>query len=253
MLKARKIVITIMFIVFTSIIISGCTNTSKVENNKELAEKIVLLEEKNAEILEKIEEMQRDKEEAEKENLWLKNNMSNLYQDIYMTRGIIKEQAKVNHIRENQSLKGQYEIFSVHTINVNTDEREIKYYISLEKEKSLKEKIEVIAQKLSEYSFGLPIELVELKEIEDKKIAIINLKESHYNQKLTNTLDFIGSSWIGNYFQGSAGGSITAYELIETFLQRDYTGQWIDGVKFLYHNEEAEFDHIGNLFQINYR
>ena len=85
------------------------------------------------------------------------------------------------------------------------------------------------------------IDLVEIKEIGNKKVAIINLKEND------------DELWITTYFQGSSGGNITSTQLIETFLQRDYWGKWIDGVEFLYENSKIDFDHVEDLHDISYR
>jgi len=38
------------------------------------------------------------------------------------------------------------------------------------------------------------------------------------------------------------------------YLQKDLEGEWIDGVKFLYNNDDVEFHHVGDLFRnIYYR
>lgn len=43
-------------------------------------------------------------------------------------------------------------------------------------------------------------------------------------------------------------------KLARTFLQSDFQGEWIDGVKFIYNNSETnEFEHIGEfLGKIHY-
>lgn len=40
---------------------------------------------------------------------------------------------------------------------------------------------------------------------------------------------------------------------IETFLQRDYKEQWIDGALFLYNGEKCEYDHVPNLSATKFR
>lgn len=115
--------------------------------------------------------------------------------------------------------------------------------------------MDVIGNELSQYCFdGLPIEVSEIKKVDGKEIAVINLKESVFNEEIDAPKKFVGRTWKAGYFQGSCGGSITSMELIETFLQRDYKGKWIDGVQFLYEgNNITEFDHVPRLSDINYR
>ncbi|MDQ2087579.1 hypothetical protein RBH29_14195 [Herbivorax sp. ANBcel31] len=78
-------------------------------------------------------------------------------------------------------------------------------------------------------------------------MAVINLRE--YDEKNTS----IRRSWKSHYFQGTTGGRETSVTLIETFLQRDYSGEWIDGVSFLYYDNEIEFFHVEGLSKIQYR
>ena len=55
-------------------------------------------------------------------------------------------------------------------------------------------------------------------------------------------------TWSSGYFQGSTGGNATVTKLIRTFLQEDFEGEWVDGVKFLYNNDDTNnFEHIGNF------
>lgn len=59
------------------------------------------------------------------------------------------------------------------------------------------------------------------------------------------TIDLIDEQVWSSYFQGSAGAEMTREVLLSTFLQKDYDGEWIDGVKFLVDGQEnLEFDHI---------
>lgn len=46
---------------------------------------------------------------------------------------------------------------------------------------------------------------------------------------------------------------MTSTALIETILQREHDGEWIDGVKFLYNNSVCDFQHAPELLNINYR
>ena len=93
----------------------------------------------------------------------------------------------------------------------------------------------------------------EIKDIEGKSVAVINLRESPINEEIAGPEEMIGHSWATYYFQGSTGGVLTSIKLVETFLQRDYRGPWIDGVQFLYEGNQIDFEHVEGLREINYR
>lgn len=102
--------------------------------------------------------------------------------------------------------------------------------------------IEKLATVLSDKIFnGLEILIVQKEDINGKEIVTINLQDSDKGE------------WY-NYFQGSTGGMVTTKTLEETFLQRDYTGEWIDGIQFQYNGDPMpEFDHTIGLDTIIYR
>lgn len=92
----------------------------------------------------------------------------------------------------------------------------------------------------SKYFDGNKIELKTIDTVDNKKIAVINLAgdEKYWNQKM----------------QGSAGGQITEYTLIENVLQREYKGYWIDGVRFTLNGKQIEDNgHIPELSKTTYR
>lgn len=91
--------------------------------------------------------------------------------------------------------------------------------MAIPKELSIEEQLNTVANKLSQYCFdGLSIEVLEIKKIEGKEIAIINLKELPINQKIDDYTKFIGNTWKTYYFQGTTGGTITSKQLIDTIL-----------------------------------
>ena len=98
-----------------------------------------------------------------------------------------------------------------------------------------------------------PIEFVKINNIEGKKVALFNLDELGNNATDITFDKYEGINWINNYFAGSAGGSVTEYTLITTLLQRNYTGEWIDGIEFTYKNSKIEFDHVPALGEVSYR
>ena len=138
--------------------------------------------------------------------------------------------------------------------DVNTDEQVIVGEVEVNEDLSLEEKIEKLSKELSEKVFdNLPIEFVKINDIEGKKIALFNLDELGNNAKDITFDKYEGINWINNYFAGSAGGSVTEYTLITTLLQKNYTGEWIDGIEFTYKNSKIEFDHVPALGEITYR
>ena len=138
--------------------------------------------------------------------------------------------------------------------DVNTDEQVIIGEVEVNEELSLEEKIEKLSEGLSEKAFdNLPIEFVKINNIEGMKVSLFNLDELGNNATDITFDKYEGINWINNYFAGSAGGSVTEYTLITTLLQRNYTGEWIDGIEFTYKNSKIEFDHVPALGEVSYR
>lgn len=115
---------------------------------------------------------------------------------------------------------------------------EIHFYVAVPKRLPLLEKLKVLAYRLSSHEFGgHPISVLRIENREDRRIAVIELKELDSPRAFT---------WRGGYFQGSTGGHFTTLTLTKTFLQEDYEGEWIDGVEFYYEGEPIsdDWDHI---------
>ncbi|MGL4848143.1 MAG: hypothetical protein ACRC28_04315 [Clostridium sp.] len=103
------------------------------------------------------------------------------------------------------------------------------------------ENLKVILEDVSKKYFdNEEITLTTIETIDNKKIAVVNLSsKSNY--------------WEGR-MQGSTGGKITSYTLIENVLQRKYTGYWVDGVKFTLNGKPLQdTGHATNLTKIIYR
>ncbi|WP_297636887.1 hypothetical protein [uncultured Clostridium sp.] len=98
----------------------------------------------------------------------------------------------------------------------------------------------ILNQVSKDYFDGKTIELKDIETVNNKKIAIVNLggSKDYWNQRM----------------QGSLGGAITEYTLIENVLQREYKGYWIDGVKFTLDGKQLqESQHAEKLTQTTYR
>jgi len=92
---------------------------------------------------------------------------------------------------------------------------------------------------------GLTMEAKEIKTVSGKKVLVMNLIEGS---------GAVGEkSWVYDYFQGSTGGNISTVALTETFLQKEYSGTWIDGVQFLLDGETIDLEHVEGLSEIIYK
>jgi hypothetical protein len=120
----------------------------------------------------------------------------------------------------------------------------VERLISIPKNESIDKKISTLLDSVSNNNFNsLKIEVLSLKETrEGHKSLVVNLKENP---------GFIMPDSLGNYrnwydfFQGSMRGEQTTIILIESVLQREFAGDWIDEVEFYYQNEKmGEWDHI---------
>jgi len=125
-------------------------------------------------------------------------------------------------------------------------------------------RLQILASALSRRRFdNLPIEIIGVEERDGRTIALVGLLESDWNRDLFAEQERLWDegrgkeadslyrkmqrpSWRTLYFQGSTGGACTTIMLVETFLQRDYDGVWLDGVEFYYEGKPIsdEWDHI---------
>lgn len=98
----------------------------------------------------------------------------------------------------------------------------------------------ILGEVSSKYFDGKPITLSTIETVNGKKIAVVDLGGA--------------SSYWTDKFQGSTGGRITEYTLVENVLQKEYKGYWIDGVKFTIGGKNVEDNgHIPNLASTTYR
>lgn len=125
--------------------------------------------------------------------------------------------------------------FDISSLDVNSGEKIVIGSLKLDESKSIEDKLNLLLKEISKLSFdNAPIKLTKMQ----NNVAYIDLSEG-VNKNY----------WSTGYFQGSTGGSITTYTLTESILQRNYKGQWIDGVCFSYEGKtDMEFDHLGMDF-----
>ncbi|MGB3477848.1 MAG: hypothetical protein WBB67_01665 [bacterium] len=129
------------------------------------------------------------------------------------------------------------DLLKIYTVDAIADVEGVDFCLAVPGYCTVIEKLKMISNLLMNYKFKRGI--ITLKTIEQRNgnsIAIIELKETKKDTM----------AWKGGYFQGSCGGHSTTYILVNTFLQPDYTGKWIDGVEFWYDGKPVanDWDHI---------
>ncbi|EYE89238.1 hypothetical protein Q428_03470 [Fervidicella metallireducens AeB] len=228
----KKTLTTISIFILGILFVTGCSNSVRTENQR-----------LNQELI----SIKSDKSKLEKRNSELEKNLSELTKEI--------NELKNSTISINdEALNKSDNIYKIYTANNDTYEKEIGLWVYIPKNISIINKLDMLGKTLSDVYFnGLEIKIEKIENTDGRKIAVINLKESKINQGINDYSRHKGSSWAKDYFQGSAGGTVTATTLIETFLQRDYRGDWIDGIRFLYNGKELNFDHVESLNEISFR
>ena len=117
-------------------------------------------------------------------------------------------------------------------------------YISIPANQSLINTATILLDSVSINNFNnlkLEVSGIDMEE-GNFKVLKVNLKENP-GFKMPDSLGHY-RSWY-DFFQGSMGGEQTTITLIESTLQKQYKGEWVDAVEFYYQNEKiGEWDHI---------
>lgn len=206
----KKIIGTIL-LVAGMILVPGCTQTDQIEP---LNEQISTLQKENETLTTQIEDLTTQIDTLSKEKQALEEEIKKLSEEEYTI-----------YSRDVDS----WEIIEVGKVGIDKD-------------KTLQEKLQNIADELSKTCFeGLEISVEGIKTIGKDEIATINLKDKDENL-----------NWMNKYFQGSAGAGVTKTALEETLLQRNINYPWIDGIEIIYNGEMLSIDHI-ELGDIIYR
>lgn len=134
----------------------------------------------------------------------------------------------------------------IYSVNPNSYEIEILDSMKVCIDEPLEDILRAICVRLSYRAFyNLPILIDSIGVLEGKRVVYVNLKESIGKMK-----------WNRNFFQGTAGGLQTSMTLRENLLQRDYEGDWIDGLLVSYEGEPISkdyWDHMGHLHLYQWR
>ncbi|MCM1990455.1 coiled-coil domain-containing protein [Oceanirhabdus seepicola] len=273
--KIRKFIVICSVFLVVSLSLSSC----KSEGNNEINELKNTLSQTQSQLQDKEEDLEETKiklNELKKEMEKLKIENEKLLSDDSIKEKNIDEatyeyyKQYFKHYSEQEiniknKLRNQAGVIAALKEGMNTEDIDfmplydvdansmIKYvssYCIMSKNLELEEKLQELAYNLSLYVFdGLPINVESIKNEGNKKIAYINLKEK-YERKGAY---YPSPSWANNRFQGSSGGAATITKLVSAFLQPDYDGEWIDGVKFLYEGKDIQFQHVQGLEETIYR
>ena len=236
-----KNIIAMAMICIMSTAIYGCekSNISNNKNNTEVEETNKSNEVKD----ESKSELKDDKKDDKKDNK--KDDIENSSEEV--------NKKDTNNKEEETNTQVKTEVFKLYSKDANEGQEIYLGEVEINKNDSLKNKLTILANTLSEKAFsGLPITLTEIKEVNGKKIAVFDLNEIGNNAGDTPIANYKGVNWYNNYFAGSTGGDITQYTLINNLLQKNYSGDWIDGVKFTYKGKKIEFDHVPELGETNF-
>ena len=129
------------------------------------------------------------------------------------------------------------DLLKIYNYNGSADIEGVGFCLVVPENHPVTEKVKIVVDVLMKYMFKRgTIALKKIEQRGNKKIAIIELQETKKDP----------SAWRGIYFQGSCGGHGTTYTLVNTFLQPDYTGKWVDAVEFYYEGKpiSKDWDHI---------
>jgi len=120
----------------------------------------------------------------------------------------------------------------------------IDRYISIPTNQNLIKTATILLDSVSANNFNnLKLEVSGIYKNKDSlEILKVNLKENP-GFKIPDSLGNY-RSWY-EYFQGSMGGEQTTIILIESTLQKQFKGKWVEAVEFYYQNEIiGEWDHV---------
>ena len=139
----------------------------------------------------------------------------------------------------------EYDYFAVHGVDSNTYEHYVDFYLKVPEAGTVEERFRYFLNEFSRARYkGRKMELASIDTLDGKMIATINLADPP---------DVSYGPWYGS-FQGGTGGYVTTLTLIETILQRDYKGDWIDACTFTYNSKSLrEMDHVPDLSYITWR
>lgn len=162
----KRVIKTVCLILLISVIIVGCSSSLKSENVILKNEAIAANENNN--ILKS--EASAIKEKNEK----LESSVNDLNKKL-------KELEK--SLAKELPFENKSNMYPIYTANIDTYKREVGAYTYMPEEMDLNKKLSTLVKVLSEgYFKNLPIEILNIEEVDKKRIVTVNLKEAEENQ-----------------------------------------------------------------------
>ncbi|MCM1991143.1 hypothetical protein [Oceanirhabdus seepicola] len=257
--KSKLIINVIVVVLLASVIIlvinSVILNKSKAQLEKEVNELRGKVEEQNTEITRhKNENVKLEKSlDVSKVGIDKENEIKKKHEKLLKDNKILLDKIKQSNylksaLRIKEYSKGEVEFFpiyhaSIEDIDGYDEEEGIGGYILVDKNLSIKEKMQLIADNVSKSYFGLPIEVEKIEDRNGKKIAIINLVEHTEDE---------WDEW-SRKFQGTLGEQFSMSTLERNFIQEQYSGEWVDGIEIQQNHGIRKSGHLGDFNWIVYR
>jgi len=210
-MKKRKVHVVTILICSLTILLSGCNkgNDQAEKEHNELKTENITLSKANSKLEGKYEEL----EEA----------VEVLKQQLNDISSKITDEEVSNTDKEDEKIVS----LPIYTKSLDSDEVKIHTENSVSSESTLEEKLSLLLGTLSELKFKAL--KIELKSLEGNH-AVIKIRENEedYNH-----------SGAKLYFKNDDTYEETKASLIETLLQRNYKGEWIDSVRIIYEGPES--------------
>ena len=205
----RKLQLFYVLIFSLTILLSGCNKGSN-ETGKEHEE----LKKENTTLAKQNSKLEGKYEELEEQIEVLKQELNDLTSSMN-TKEVDNDQNNKDEAKETISLYS-------YTKDLETQKIKEGVKTTITSKATLQEKLNLLASHISQQHFnGLPL-IVE--SIEDNN-AVIKLVDDEKNY--TN-------SWTNKYFSNEANYELNSACLIESFLQRNYDGDWVETIEFVY-------------------
>lgn len=133
--------------------------------------------------------------------------------------------------------------FKIYDVDINTYEMVKPYDFFVNSNESLDKKVKLIVDEIMNKWFrGLEYTVL-LEKRSGKDIVVINLIEEGGPDT--------PSGWYSQ-FQGSTRARVNSKRIVNNILQKEYKGEWIDGVEILYNGVESLFQHVPELTGVKY-
>lgn len=269
MKQVSKIILGISLIL-SVVLFGGCTNKNKVlqakgseiETKSETIDESIMtensIEEKDKIKVEpkkdtKVETSKVDNKETKVDNKETKVN--NKETNRVVKKETAKKQEKEQKVDKLNQKENKLETdinknkqCSVKIYDVNAKNNKFLWStLEIDDNRSYESKIDFVLNMVHELWFYHAPYKVSMKKYNGKNIAVINLIDKDVNAK---------NSW-SKFFQSSSIGSVNKTRLVDNLLQKQYKGNWVDGVEILYNGSSSANEtitkYVPDLLGIKYR